>query len=33
MLEPYLACKKERNNDEYDMVFRMETIAQYLDYC
>ena len=25
--------KKERNNDEYDMVFRMETIAQHLDYC
>jgi hypothetical protein len=32
MLEPH-RVKKERNNDEYDMVFRMETIAQYLDYC
>ncbi len=25
--------KKEQNNYEYDMVFRMETIAQHLDYC
>ncbi len=31
MLEPHLS-KKERSNDEYNMVFRMETTVQYLDY-